>query len=202
MNQEKIGKFIAYCRKEKEYTQAMLAERLGITDRAVSKWETGKSLPDASLMLDLCNTLGITVNDLLTGERVGMDNYQTNAELNLMELTKQEELNNKKLLSLEKVIGYMSSTTFMVLVFSSSFAVEDTVWKAIMILVAMVEFVVGIVYCLRIEHDAGYYECPSCGWKYVPTMKAIVLSPHIGFNRKMKCPHCEKKGYHKKILIK
>ena len=61
MNQEKIGRFIASCRKECGYTQASLGEKLGITDRAVSKWETGKSMPDASIMLELCNLLKISV---------------------------------------------------------------------------------------------------------------------------------------------
>lgn len=75
MNQVMIGKFIAKCRKEKELTQAQLAERLGITDRAVSKWETGKSMPDASVMLELCEILGITVNELLSGEKVDENNY-------------------------------------------------------------------------------------------------------------------------------
>ena len=74
MNQVMIGKFIAKCRKEKELTQAQLAERLGITDRAVSKWETGKSMPDASVMLELCEILGITVNELLSGEKVDENN--------------------------------------------------------------------------------------------------------------------------------
>ena len=74
MDQIKIGKFIADCRKKANYTQMQLAEQLGITDRAVSKWETGKSLPDSSIMLNLCDTLGITVNDLLSGEVITMEN--------------------------------------------------------------------------------------------------------------------------------
>ena len=76
MNQEMIGKFISSCRKDKGLTQMQLAEKLNITNRAVSKWETGKSLPDASIMLDLCEVLGITVNELLCGERIAMENYQ------------------------------------------------------------------------------------------------------------------------------
>ena len=55
---------------------------------------------------------------------------------------------------------------------------------------------------LRVEHDAGYYECPHCQYRYVPTMKAVVLAPHIGRDRRMKCPRCGKKGYHKKVLTK
>lgn len=86
MNQETIGKFIAACRKDKELTQTQLAEKLNITNRAVSKWETGKSIPDASIMLDLCKILGISVNELLSGERIAMENYQKKAEENLVEL--------------------------------------------------------------------------------------------------------------------
>ena len=76
MNQIEIGKFIAKCRKEKNLTQAQLAEKLNITDRAVSKWETGKSMPDSSIMLELCEILGITVNELLSGEKINMESYE------------------------------------------------------------------------------------------------------------------------------
>ena len=125
MDQEKIGRFIASCRKSAGLTQAVLAEKLGITDRAVSKWENGKSMPDASIMLNLCEQLGISVNELLSGERLDMDDYRKMAEENLLQLKKQEELNNKKLLSLETVIGYSSTISFMVLIFSACTAVTS-----------------------------------------------------------------------------
>ncbi len=89
MNQEKIGKFIAKCRKNHHLTQEQLAEKLGITYKAVSKWECGKGLPDASIMIDLCNILEIKVNDLLSGEIIEINNYQSNAETNLIALKKQ-----------------------------------------------------------------------------------------------------------------
>lgn len=95
MNQEMIGKFIAACRKEKGLTQTQLAEKLNITNRAVSKWETGKSIPDAAIMLDLCKILGISVNELLSGERIAMKNYQKKAEENLVEL-QQKAYNAQK----------------------------------------------------------------------------------------------------------
>ena len=95
MNQETIGKFIAACRKEKGLTQTQLAEKLNITNRAVSKWETGKSIPDAAIMLDLCKILGISVNELLSGERIAMENYQKKAEENLVEL-QQKAYNTQK----------------------------------------------------------------------------------------------------------
>ena len=96
MNQIDTGKFIAKCRKEKGLTQAQLAEKLNITDRAVSKWETGKSMPDSSIMLELCGILGITVNELLSGERIEMSNYEEKVSENLIELTRKDENNMKK----------------------------------------------------------------------------------------------------------
>lgn len=202
MDQEKIGKFIASCRKDAGLTQAALAEKLGITDRAVSKWENGKSMPDVSIMKELCTILGINVNELLSGERLEMEHYKDMAEENLLQLQKAEELSNQKLLSLEVVIGYMSVISFMVLIFAASFAVSSHIWQIVMILVAIAIFTVGVIYCLRLEQKAGYYECPNCGKRYVPTMKAVILAPHMGRSRRMRCPYCGKRGYHKKVLTK
>jgi len=84
MDQEKIGKFIAEIRKEKNLTQEQLAEKLGVTDRAISKWENGRGMPDLSLMKPLCNELGITINDLLSGERIGKKDYQEKFEENVL----------------------------------------------------------------------------------------------------------------------
>ena len=101
MNQESIGKFIAACRKEKGLTQVQLSEKLNITNRAVSKWETGKSCPDASIMLELCDILGITVNELLSGERITMENYQKMAEENLVDLQSKKEKAQKSFMRME-----------------------------------------------------------------------------------------------------
>ncbi len=83
MKQIEVGAFITQCRKEKKLTQAQLAEKLNITDRAVSKWETGKSMPDSSIMLELCEILGITVNELLMGEREKRESYEEKGDENL-----------------------------------------------------------------------------------------------------------------------
>lgn len=131
-----------------------------------------------------------------------MDNYKRMAEENLTELTRQEELNNKKLLTLENVIGRTASVTFLILIFAASFAVEQTAWRIVMILVGAVVFVTGIYFSVKLEHDAGYYECQDCHKRYVPTMKAVVMAPHWGRNRKMKCPYCGGRNYHKKVLTK
>ena len=114
----------------------------------------------------------------------------------------KQELANKKLLSLEVVIGYMATVTFLVMIFVASY-VDMPVWlRVMMIAVGASAFAVGITNALKIEHDAGYYECPECGERYVPTMKAVVMAQHIGTSRKLKCPYCGSKAYHKKVLTK
>lgn len=202
MNQEKVGQFIASCRKEQGMTQAALAEKLGITNRAVSKWETGKSLPDASIMLPLCQLLQIQISELFNGERIAMKDYQQKVDELLLELKKQEEVANKKLLSLEMVIGYTASISFLTLVFTASF-VQMAIWlRILLIIIATVIFIVGTFTAVKLEHDAGYYECPNCSWTYLPSLKAVFLAPHRGRSRKLTCPHCGKKSYHKKVLTK
>lgn len=96
MRQAEIGAFIAKCRKEQKLTQAQLAEKLNITDRAVSKWETGKSMPDSSIMLELCGILGISVNELLSGAAVDRKDYEKKADENLIALKKKAETGRSK----------------------------------------------------------------------------------------------------------
>ena len=91
MDQVKIGKFIADCRKRKNLTQMQLAEKLNITDRAISKWETGKGMPDSSIMLELCKELEISVNELLSGEMIDVNEFNKKANENLIRLQKQKE---------------------------------------------------------------------------------------------------------------
>lgn len=202
MDQEKIGKFIQECRKEQGFTQATLAEKLGITDRAVSKWETGKSMPDASIMLELCGLLEINVNELLSGERLTMENYKEMAEENLLLMHKMEEEANRKLLSLEWVIGYTGSITFFLGIFAGSFAVTDIWWRIILIGTGSIVFAVSVWKCLKIEQTSGYYECPECGERYVPTMASVFMAPHFGRTRKMRCPKCGRRAYQKKVLTR
>ena len=84
MNQEKIGRFIAKCRKEKKMTQSELAEKLGVTNKSVSNWENDRCMPDLSLFKSLCDTLGITINDLISGEKIKKENYQEKLEENII----------------------------------------------------------------------------------------------------------------------
>lgn len=202
MDQIKIGKFIAKCRKENSLTQMQLAEKLGITDRAISKWETGKSLPDSSIMLELCEMLGITVNDLLSGEVVTMSNYNEKLEKNLISMVKEKEKADKQLLSMEIFIGVLVSLILFSLVFVAAFVQMADWLRIVLIAVGFVVFLIGIVYAVRIEQTAGYYECAECGHKHVPTFGSVLWSMHMGRTRYMKCPECGKKSWQKKVISK
>ena len=202
MDQVKIGKFIAECRKRNNLTQMQLAEKLNITDRAISKWENGKAMPDSSIMLDLCQELKINVNELLSGEVIKMENYNEKAEELLIKKKKQKEEADKKMLQLEWVIGYMASLTFLTLVFVASY-VEMANWlRIILIVFGAISFVVGIGHGIRIEQTAGYYECAKCHHKYVPEYKSVFWAMHMGRTRYMKCPQCGQKSWNKKVLSK
>lgn len=202
MDQQKTGKFIAERRKGVKLTQMQLAEKLNITDRAVSKWERGKSLPDSSIMLELCNTLEITVNDLLSGEVIKTENYGKEMENKLIEMIKEKEESDRKLLLFEWVIGILSLIVlFIPILIGALLPMED--WQRIVLVFAgVIPAVIGIFFALKIEQIAGYYECKHCKHRYVPTFKAVNLAPHIGRTRKMKCPECGKKSWQKKVLSK
>lgn len=116
MNQEKIGKFILQLRKEKNMTQTELASRIGVTDRAISKWENGRGMPDLSLMKPLCDELDITINDLLSGEVIDKKNYQEKLEeniLNTIDYTDKKIKNNNKIF---KIVWVLLFTLFIILV--------------------------------------------------------------------------------------
>ena len=202
MDQIKIGKFIAERRKSAGLTQMQLAEKLNITDRAVSKWETGRAMPDSSIMLGLCDILKISVNDLLCGEVVSVDNYNKELENNLLETMKQKEQSDKRLLIMEVLLG-ISGLLPLLAVTIIIIIVPMEEWLATVIeLASLVPFVIMLPFLIRIEQTAGYYECRECSHKYVPTFKKVFWARHIGRTRKMKCPNCNKKAWHKKVLSK
>ena len=202
MDQVKIGRFIAERRKSANLTQMQLAETLGITDRAVSKWENGKSLPDSSIMVELCDVLDITVNDLLSGEVVTMDNYNKELEKNLLDALKQKEQADKRLLAVEVVIGITATAVLFALIFVAAFVQMETWVRVALVVLGFALFLAGCFYALRIEQVAGYYQCKECDNKYVPTYKAVNLAPHMARTRYMRCPQCGKKSWQKKVLTK
>ena len=200
MDQRKIGKFIQKKRKEKKLTQRDLAEKLNITDRAISKWENGNCLPDASIMHDLCKILNITVNDLFSGENVDIKDNEKKLEENLIKMTRLKEEKDKQLLKLEIVIGYIASITFMTLVFVASYIEMENWIRILLLVIGSLILALGVSNAIKIEQVAGYYECSNCNFKYVPTYQKVFWASHIGRTRKMKCPKCNKKCWHKKVL--
>ena len=202
MDQVKIGKFIASCRKEQGMTQAVLAEKLGITDRAVSKWETGKSLPDSGIMLELCELLNINVNELLSGEKIMLEAYDKKAEENLVTMSRELEEKNRQLLNTEIWIGAPAVVAGLVMCGVAAY-VDMPVWiKFLLVMFAVAMILIVSFAAVGIEQKAGYYECQECGHRYVPTYWSTNLAPHMGRTRYMRCPECGKKSWQKKVLTK
>ena len=202
MDQMKIGKFIAERRKACGFTQVQLAEQLGITDRAVSKWETGRALPDASVMMNLCEILGITVNDLLSGEVVLMENYNKEMEKTLLELVKQKEESDKRLLRVEIVTGVICVAVLLAATVVAAYAPLAEPWRVLIVVGGLVPLLVALPFLLQIEQTAGYYECQCCKHRYVPTFKSVFMAMHLNRTRYMRCPKCGKKSWQKKVISK
>ena len=199
MDLQVIGKFIKEQRKAKGLTQLQLAEKICISEKTISKWECGNGFPDATLMLPLCNALDITANELLSGKKLTNEEYKQEAENNLISLKSQQEKSHKFLLTIECVLGYMASITFLMLIFVASFADLATWLRVVLIVIGLIHFVVAVHFCLVIEKDAGYYECQHCHDKHVPSYKQVLFSMHYGRTRYMKCPKCNKKTWQKKV---
>lgn len=202
MDQIKIGKFIAERRKEVKLTQAQLAEKLNITDRAISKWETGRTMPDSSLMLELCGILKISVNDLLNGEVVSMENYNKKTEEIMLDMVKQKEQNDKRLLSLEILIGVFSIIILLGCVFPAAYLEMEDWLRVCIVIAGFIVCMIGLGFALRIEQIAGYYECKHCHHKYVPKYGSVLWAMHFGRTRYMKCPNCKKRSWQKKVITK
>ena len=202
MDQLKIGKFIAERRKAAGFTQSTLAENLGITDRAVSKWETGRSMPDLSIMLELCKALGITVNDLLSGEVVTMENYNKELENNLIEMIRQKEESDKRLLIAEIVMVICCLLPLIAsIVIVNIVAMEE--WKATLtVLLSLAPVLIATPFAIKIEQKAGYYKCVKCGHRHIPRYVSVFGAMHIGRTRYMRCPECGKRSWQKKVINK
>ena len=200
MDQIKIGKFIANCRKSAGLTQMQLAEKLNITDRAVSKWETGRAMPDSSIMLELCDILSISVNDLLKGEKICVEDTNKELEKNLIRILKQKEEADKRLLALEIVIGAMSiAVLFIPIIIGALLPIENR-QRTLIIFSGFIPALIGFFSALKIEQVAGYYECKHCNHRYVPSFKSVILSMHLGRTRYLTCPNCHRRSYHKKVV--
>ena len=201
MNQIKIGRFIAECRKQKNLTQMQLAEKLGITDKAISKWERGMAMPDTSIMLELCDILGISVNELLSGEKISMENNQINQQL-LLDMAKELEKKNKTIWSSMWAIMIVSMAALLAGILIAVFLIPEGVWQFVTIFGVCVVFLIPCFYAVKLEVSVGAYKCQNCGYEIVPTYKEAMMSMHKGFTRHLMCPKCNKRTWCKKVLKK
>ena len=194
MEQVKIGKFIQEMRKAQSLTQRELAEKLNISDKTVSKWETGNGLPEVGLMLPLCEVLGISVNELLSGERLDEKQYFKKAEENIMDLLK-EKAEAKKKIVLSLCIMLMAMISAVTLVVIAGY-LDMQIWLRVLLIgIAVVIIAIAVGVACVFDREAGVYECPKCEERFVPTMKAYVLGAHTITRRRLKCPHCGKRSY-------
>ncbi len=203
MDQVKIGRFITEQRKQKNYTQRQLADILEISDKTVSKWECGNGFPEVSLLLPLCKELEISVNELLSGERLFEVDYKQKAEENMVNFIQEKEA-NKKRMQLTILIGIIATISFitLILIVVMYTDVMSIPVKIILVAIACLIFIIGMYAAMQGERTIGYYQCKECGDTFVPTFKAYTMGIHLFSTRRLKCPHCGKKSWCKKILAK
>ena len=201
MDQVQIGKFIAQERKRKGYTQKQLSEKLGISDKTVSKWECGNGFPEVSLLLPLCGELDITVNELLSGERVCEEDYRRKAEENMVNLVKEAQESRKKIILSAMVAGLALLAAVPLIVLSGALSME-TWLRALLIAIGLVVIAMGIAIACILDREAGAFECPECKARFVPEMKDYLMGPHTFTKRKLTRPHCGAHRYCKKVLTR
>ena len=202
MNQIKIGKFIADCRRQVNLTQMQLAEKLGITDKAVSKWERGIAMPDTSIMLELCDILHISVNELLCGEKISMENNNQKNEELMLAMAKELEQKSKTVWTSMWAIMIVSMTALLAGIFTVAFLVPEGPLMAVLMIAICVVFLIPCFYAVKLEVSVGAYKCKKCGTEIVPTYKEAMMAMHRGFTRHLMCPTCGKRSWCKKVLKK
>ena len=143
MNQEKIGKFIAECRKNKKLTQSELAEKLGVTDKSISNWENGRNMPDLSLFKSLCELLDISINDLISGEKISKEIYQEKLEENIINTI---DYTNKKVIAKNNYIGIILIIFGILIVITSMTIIpSESSWGSIYSIFGSIISLVGVL---------------------------------------------------------
>ena len=201
MDYSKIGEFIATERKAKKLTQAKLAEKIFVSEKTVSKWENGKGLPDTCLLPKLCEVLGISLNELLSGERSTSEDKKQNEKL-LLAMAEQLEIKDKIIWKSMWVIMAVSMIALFAGLFLAAFLIPEGVWQIVAILGLVVVFLVPCFYALKLEVSVGVYKCKNCGHEIIPTYQEALWAMHKGTTRYLKCPNCKKHTWCKKVLKK
>lgn len=195
MDQTKTGNFIKAMRKERGLTQKELAEKLNISEKTVSKWETGKGLPDIGLMLPIAREFGISVNELLSGERLNEKQYIEHAEDHfaiLLEDKCSPKIKNTAA-SISLILTILS--TFGLIVLCAGYADIETWLRITLIVCAVLSMIANVALILVLGISSEIFECPECGTKFTATPGAYIAGMHTMTKRKLKCPHCGKKSW-------
>ena len=171
MNQEKIGKFIAECRKQRKMTQSELGEKLGVTEKSISNWENGRNMPDLSLFKPLCNELNISLNDLLSGEKVTENEYQEKLEENIINTI---DYTNKKLENRNNFIGLIL-ITFGVLISITAIAIfpSESSWGSIYSIFGAIISLIGVS---RFTKRLTYLKRLICNFTYFLIFVVVLMT--------------------------
>ena len=199
MDYNKIGKFIMSERKAKKLTQSKLAEKLFVSEKTISKWENGNGIPDTNTLPKLCEILGVSLDELLNGERNVIENKQKNEQL-LLNMAKELEQKNKIIWKSMWVIMTISIIALLVGVSLTAFFIPKGIWQLISVLILCVVFLIPCFYALKLEVSVGAYRCKNCGCEIVPTYSQALNAMHRGTTRYLKCPNCKKRSWCKKVI--
>ena len=202
MDYKKIGKFIMNERKAKKLTQAKLAEMLYISEKTVSKWENGKGVPDTNILLKLCEILHVSMNELLSGERINAENSNQKNEQLLLDITKELQRKNKIIWTSMWVIMIVSFTALFAGILITAFLMPEGIWQYVTIFAICIVFLIPCFYALKLEISVGAYKCKNCGHEIVPSFSEALWAMHKGTTRYLKCPNCKKRTWCKKVLKK
>lgn len=200
IDQEKVGKFIKEKRKEKNMTQEELANEIGVLAKTVSKWECGKGLPDITIIPFLAASLGVNINQLLLGEDI--DNNEDKIKSIMLDVYLEEKINNKRKMISEVLLGIPFIIFFFGSIILGSLLDIETYLRIIIIVSSFILFIIGIFGLCLLDSQIGYYECPTCKHRFVPSFFHFVIAPHTILKRRLKCPNCHNKHYCKKKMGK
>lgn len=201
MDYNKIGDFIISLRKEKKLTQAKLAEKIFVSEKTVSKWENGNGVPDTGSLTKLCEVLGVSINELLSGERITVESTEQNNQL-VFNMVKEIEEKNKTIWVSMWVIMSVSIVALLGFLFVAAYLIPEGVWQLVTIIVSVLLFMIPCFYALKLEVSVGVYKCKKCGCKVEPTYTEALNSMHLGTTRYLKCPNCKKRTWCKKVVKK
>lgn len=200
MDMQKIGVFLANLRKEKNLTQDELGEKIGVTNKTVSRWENGNYLPPVEILQMLSKLYDVSINELLSGERLSDENYRHNAEEYIFVDLMKKSKDDKKRLIASFIVATISILAGVAICLLGAL-LPAPIWLRICCIVyAFIIVVLSIAVCCILTVDAGVYECPECREKFVPSMKDFIFGLHTFTKRKLRCPKCGKKNYCKKKL--